>query len=593
MGGKSCAIALVAVLMCVSLIFPSVSASSSWSDSRPTSTIVYDQRIENCAKSDAAVGLGVHIGTYVENDPVLGDYMTLRVATVANARAGITYGVSKTSDGTWNSASTATGLTSDNCGIWVPLPWAVTFFGVKYSMIWICSNGWLSFDYAGTESTPSEIGSVAKPNSLIAPFWRDLDVSMGGSITYLSANEWPYFVVSWNGVPNHLNGVVQTFQVVIEKKVPGVWDWPNNRIYFYYQQISKDYPTTVGIEDQTGSKQTGYPPQWLYNGAGVGFSCSDSPRHILGIRTYITKSDNTASIDIQETQLAAYNMKLVNSNDPYGDLYYTALSGGTTLLLDLSGFGGLIVDTTLIGLDMAHWFVGQYSPEAPDGVYDAKTSQNTAYVKATACDEKTGFLKATDCSMAFPILWIFKDQNTDTHKLTITSYVDWKQDGVSSELTLPISTSCTINLKVAAPPGCVAEGTQITMADWSTKPVERIRVGDQILGYDILTNSYVTETVMTVSSTKVPAVLNINSGELRTTPNDQPIYVRNSSCQGWVTDPSRIEIGWEVLDAANGVWVLVSIVEYEFNKTKVYDFQTDGPSTYLANGYLLLDKGKK
>jgi len=149
------------------------------------------------------------------------------------------------------------------------------------------------------------------------------------------------------------------------------------------------------------------------------------------------------------------------------------------------------------------------------------------------------------------------------------------------------------SIEVQAPspgPGCVAEGTLVTMADGTSMPVEEIQPGNQVLGYDVATQSYVTETVQTVTSAKSPAILNINDGALRVTPEDQPIYVKNATGVGWVTNPLELRIGWQILEVKNGSWVTIASLEFDHHKTKVYDFQTDGPMTYLANGYLVLDK---
>lgn len=138
--------------------------------------------------------------------------------------------------------------------------------------------------------------------------------------------------------------------------------------------------------------------------------------------------------------------------------------------------------------------------------------------------------------------------------------------------------------------GCVAEGTMVTMADQSQLEVQKLKVGDQVLGYDLTTSFFVTETVSWLSCMKADTILDINHGALRVTPGDQPIYVRNASSEGWIANPSEIQIGWEILDLTTHSWVVVYSLEYEHGQTKVYDFQTDGPMTYLANGYLVLDK---
>ena len=139
--------------------------------------------------------------------------------------------------------------------------------------------------------------------------------------------------------------------------------------------------------------------------------------------------------------------------------------------------------------------------------------------------------------------------------------------------------------------GCIAKGTFVTMADGSSELVEKIKPGDQVLGFDPNTGSFAIENVLAVTSTKVVLIENINDGGLRLTPTDQPIYIRNSTYEGWLRDPEKIEVGWEIFNAIIGTWVTVSSINYEVEKTWVYDFTTEGYQTYLANSYLLMDKG--
>jgi len=131
------------------------------------------------------------------------------------------------------------------------------------------------------------------------------------------------------------------------------------------------------------------------------------------------------------------------------------------------------------------------------------------------------------------------------------------------------------------------------MADGSAKPVEKIKVGDQVLGFDPSTGSYAAENVLAVTKTKVKLIETLNDGALRLTPTDQPIYIRNSTYEGWVLDPAIIQAGWQIFNAETHTWVAVTQINYEEEKTWVYDFTTDGYQTYLANSYLLMDKKPK
>jgi len=140
------------------------------------------------------------------------------------------------------------------------------------------------------------------------------------------------------------------------------------------------------------------------------------------------------------------------------------------------------------------------------------------------------------------------------------------------------------------PSGCIAKGTLVTLADGSEVAVEDVKKGDHVLGYDVQRNEFVVETVLDVASTNVPGIVVINEGLLRVTPTEQPIYVKMGEVTGWIRDPEDIQVGWQVYDPLTSTWVTVSSVTYSLEKTRVFDFITDGPKTYLANSILLMDK---
>ena len=142
--------------------------------------------------------------------------------------------------------------------------------------------------------------------------------------------------------------------------------------------------------------------------------------------------------------------------------------------------------------------------------------------------------------------------------------------------------------------GCVAEGTLITMADGSKEAVEDIRKGDMILGYDPVNGTFMAEKVLEKWSTWVTQILNINSGALRVTLVDQPIYVMNSEgIASWIRNPCDLQLGWMIYNAESGQWITIVSLDTEVERAKVFDFLTDGFQTYLGNSFLLMDKGKK
>jgi len=171
----------------------------------------------------------------------------------------------------WITASTATGLTSDDQALPFSLPFAFTFYGTTYpvgTQIYISSNGFLSFASAGgTVYTPTALPNAATPNALVAGLWRDLYPPAGGCsgsngacITYSSSAT--QFVVSYNNVRNYSGTDRQTFQIILNS---------NGTIVYQYALVTNTVSTTIGVENQTGT---------------VGYRYQPLPTNNLAIRIY-------------------------------------------------------------------------------------------------------------------------------------------------------------------------------------------------------------------------------------------------------------------------------------------------------------------
>ena len=141
---------------------------------------------------------------------------------------------------------------------------------------------------------------------------------------------------------------------------------------------------------------------------------------------------------------------------------------------------------------------------------------------------------------------------------------------------------------------CLLEGTEITMADGSTLPVEKVKEGMAILGYDFETSSLVIEDVTYTGKTKTNRLVNINDGLLVVTRTDHPIYVRNGTWEGWVVDPEALMCGMELFCPLNDdVWTEIHTIGWiQDEGANVYALQSTAPDNYLANG-ILCDKPKK
>jgi hypothetical protein len=330
------AIIIITIIMTL-FVFP-ISADSGWSKPRPSSFVTYNEKIENAyTDSKASVGLGVHIFEYVERSTDH-DYLTFRFSVPANTRVGIEYDIRSTRY-TWVDVSNPTGITQDDNGTWCDLPFPVLFYGVWCNCVWICSNGFLSFNSTSTSYSPQAIPNTAEPNLLIAPFWRDLrpySTQGPGSITYSTIGTYPdrIFIISWNDVPNYSNGAPQSFQVLIFESKSEIYLWKyHNVMYFQYKSITKDYTTTVGVENLVGDGGSSYDCNSLYNGLALEFQNLDRGCRLTRLTIEISKSDTYAKIDFLRTYIGGYNVQLNSSSNPYGDYFKLAIEGAATVLI--------------------------------------------------------------------------------------------------------------------------------------------------------------------------------------------------------------------------------------------------------------------
>ncbi len=133
--------------------------------------------------------------------------------------------------------------------------------------------------------------------------------------------------------------------------------------------------------------------------------------------------------------------------------------------------------------------------------------------------------------------------------------------------------------------GCFLPGTLILMADGSKKPIEDIRVGDEILTKeDDFSSRLVKDSVVRVFDHTVGEYLIIN-GSLKVTPIHR-MFVNGE----WKT-AGETHLGDWFMDA-RGRQVSVTSLQKVFNRVKVYNFETKRLHTYFADGiYVHNQKG--
>lgn len=100
----------------------------------------------------------------------------------------------------------------------VELPFEFPYYGSSHNSLFVNSDGNLTFVYPEASSRPRNYSRAAYGPARIAPLFRDLDPSRGGSVRVAATSE--ALTVAWHAVPLFTEGPVgdpQTFQVTIHR----------------------------------------------------------------------------------------------------------------------------------------------------------------------------------------------------------------------------------------------------------------------------------------------------------------------------------------------------------------------------------------
>lgn len=448
-----------------------------WQVERPSNDIdFYEERIENCkCDEEVSVGIGVDIHKYVENDTWAPfndrDGFIIRVVGTANARKGIYY------DWDWQNPiplgpifENTLNLGDDN-GDWVDLSYIgkVAFYsgpGLQnsslYEKVWVCSNGFLCFEGEYTNPTPQSIPNPEKPNTIIAPYWSDLDPA-GGTISwgkYIYFGQ-SYIAIGWHNVLDKANNKRQSFAVFIKQR--GI-NFPRaqNLIILQYYNVEWSGFALYGIEDQEGYKGNGcYPSNGeMWVNKAIRFECFRQSPQIKEMTIKLEKQDTEAEIltDMNNWSLQSYNLlweSQVTPPSPELAIYGKALKGGLTLLiskyviptLGLPPVAGWMFGIALIGVDIAPHVAELLWPTSRDlkiiKVKNANTTENLAYLTVPAAGSNE-WEWPVDTLIGAQFFWIFNDTNVKSHQLKISIEAIYYSYQLQSNAT--ISTSVDLNV---------------------------------------------------------------------------------------------------------------------------------------------------
>lgn len=170
-------------------------------------------------------------GVVTRRNPFDLDHTTLAfVPTVSGYRY-------ETSSGSYDATIGGTHLTLDDDDTRpVPLPFAFSFYGVKYTRLWVNSDGNITFETGDSSSSDRSLGRLFSGAPRIAPLLTDLDPSQARDGVFVRS-ESGRFTATWLNVPLYSDqggGATQSFQVRL---------YPDGRIEFTWNGV--DAPNAV------------------------------------------------------------------------------------------------------------------------------------------------------------------------------------------------------------------------------------------------------------------------------------------------------------------------------------------------------------
>lgn len=125
----------------------------------------------------------------------------------------------------------------------VPIGFTFKFDGTNYTQVSASTNGWMSFPATTTFQFNNSLdGTFNTPRPFVAPFYDDLSMIGGGSVTYLTTGASPnrVFTMQWLNVKWDYQGTTPaiSFQVKLFETT--------NRVQFIYRQESGAVSNTSG-----------------------------------------------------------------------------------------------------------------------------------------------------------------------------------------------------------------------------------------------------------------------------------------------------------------------------------------------------------
>lgn len=126
----------------------------------------------------------------------------------------------------------------------VNLGFTFPFYGQEYTQIYICSNGWLSFNGSNSLTAYSNpVFPTTNYRKVIAPLWDDWNPSCRGDVYYNTLSDPTRFVATWDVVPHYSCSGINTFQAIL---------YEDGTIQFNYNEIQTPSGISIGLNEGDG-----------------------------------------------------------------------------------------------------------------------------------------------------------------------------------------------------------------------------------------------------------------------------------------------------------------------------------------------------
>ena len=136
-------------------------------------------------------------------------------------------------------------------------------YGTLFSSINVCSNGWLSFTSNATSYSNQPLPGAGGPANLVAPFWDDLNPSLGGHVYFQTFGN--SAIIQWDNVPHYTGSGsgTYTFQAILDSS--------GTITYQYLSMVGTLDSATIGIQDaaQLTGLQVAFNQAYMHDNLAV------------------------------------------------------------------------------------------------------------------------------------------------------------------------------------------------------------------------------------------------------------------------------------------------------------------------------------